>query len=150
MPPRHGHRMVNGSSTRPMKMEKWTSDISSAVDPAQAPIQLTNDGLSQHHSPAWSPQGRQVAFVSNRSGEDEIWLVQLDKADADRFINASGHPLSNENHPTWSGDGSRLAWSSSGGNSPSGIYDQRYNPTRHVAGLPGSGRFSRLGSQQKE
>ncbi len=95
--------------------------ISSAVDPAQVPIQLTNDGFL-NHSPAWSPQGRQVAFVSNRSGEDEIWLVQLDKADADRFINASNRPLSREDHPTWSGDGSRLAWSSSGGNSPSGIY----------------------------
>lgn len=95
--------------------------ISSAVDPAQAPIHLMDDGFLDH-SPAWSPQGRQVAFVSNRSGEDEIWLVQLDRADADRFINASNRPLSREDHPTWSGDGSRLAWSSTGGNSPSGIY----------------------------
>jgi TolB protein len=49
-------------------------------------------------------------------------VVQLDRADADRLINASNRPLSSEAHPTWSGEGSRLAWSSTGGNSPSGIY----------------------------
>jgi TolB protein len=96
--------------------------ISSASDPTQAPIQLTDDSFIDH-SPAWSPQGRQVAFVSNRSGEDEIWVAQLDKADADRLINASNRPLSRENHPTWSGDGSRVAWSSTGGNSAAGIYE---------------------------
>jgi TolB protein len=114
--------------------------ISSAVDPAQAPIQLTNDGFIDH-SPAWSPQGRQVAFVSNRSGEDEIWLVQLDRADADRFINASDRPLSSEDHPTWSGDGSRLAWSSTGGSSPSGIYSRDLSQPGTLPVYLGPGNF---------
>jgi TolB protein len=114
--------------------------ISSAVDTAQAPIHLTNDGFIDH-SPAWSPQGRQIAFVSNRSGEDEIWLVQLDSAEENRLINASNRPLSSEAHPTWSGDGSRLAWSSTGGNSPSGIYSSDLSQPGSLPVYLGPGNF---------
>jgi TolB protein len=114
--------------------------INSAVDPAQTPIQLTDDGFLDY-SPAWSPQGRQIAFVSNRSGEDEIWLVQLDRADAGRLINASNRPLSSEDHPTWSGDGSRLAWSSTGGNSPSGIYSGDFSQPNALPVYLGPGEF---------
>ncbi len=95
--------------------------ISSAVDPAQSPIFLTNDSFIDR-SPAWSPLGRQIAFVSNRSGDDEVWLLDLDQAASGQLINASNRPLSDENHPTWSGDGTRLAWAGSGGNDAAGIF----------------------------
>jgi TolB protein len=95
--------------------------IRSATDPSLAPIQLTNDG-SLNYSPAWSPKGRQVAFVSNRSGDKEIWVANLDASGADQFVNVSKAPLSDETHPTWSPDGTRLAWSSSGGEMAPGIY----------------------------
>jgi TolB protein len=95
--------------------------IRSAVDPDQAPIQLTNDSYADH-SPVWSPQGRQVAFVSNRTGNDEIWVANLNQAGSGQFTNASNRPQSNESHPAWSGDGTHLSWSSSGGNDSAGIY----------------------------
>ncbi len=95
--------------------------IRSAVDPDQAPIQLTSDAFADN-SPVWSPQGRQVAFVSNRTGNDEIWVANLDQAGSGQFINASNRPQGDESHPAWSGDGTRLAWSSSGGNAAAGIY----------------------------
>lgn len=82
----------------------------------QAPIRLT-DHPAADHSPAWSPLGRQIAFVSNRSGEDEIWLADLDRVD-DRFINLSRSPDTAEKHPFWSPDGKRLVWASI---SPDGI-----------------------------
>jgi TolB protein len=100
---------------------KFDIQIRSAVDPEQPPIQLTNDAFIDH-SPVWSPQGRQVAFVSNRNGNDEIWIADLGQVGSGSFINASNRPLSNESHPAWSGDGTRLAWSSSGGIDPAGIY----------------------------
>lgn len=61
-------------------------------------------------SPAWSPQGRQIAFVSDRSGENEIWLADLDKADQQRFSDISQNPNSADTHPEWSPDGKSLVW----------------------------------------
>jgi TolB protein len=95
--------------------------VQSAVDPSQLPIKLTNDAFLDH-SPVWSPLGRQVAFVSNRSGNDDIWVANLNEAGSGQFVNVSNSPLSQESYPTWSGDGTLLAWYSSGGDSSPGIY----------------------------
>ena len=73
------------------------------------PIRLTDDPAADH-SPTWSSQGRVIAFVSNRSGEPEIWLADLDKVGEERFTNISRSLASWEAHPRWSPDGSKLAW----------------------------------------
>lgn len=85
--------------------------IRSVGDPTAAPIALTADSFLDT-SPVWSPGGRQIAFVSNRSGEPEIWLVDLDRASSDQFINISRSPNTIESHPAWSPDGTHLAWAS--------------------------------------
>lgn len=85
--------------------------IYSLNDPAQGQIVLTDDPASDH-SPAWAPNGRQIVFVSNRSGNSDVWLADLDRTDASRFTNISNSPQSAEAHPAWSADGARLAWSS--------------------------------------
>ena len=72
-------------------------------------IQLTNSPTADF-SPVWSPQGRQIAFVSNQSGEDEIWLADLDKGEEQRFQNISQNPYSKDTHPAWSPDGKSLVW----------------------------------------
>lgn len=76
--------------------------------PSDPPTYLAG-GPDNSRSPVWSPLGRQIAFVSDRSGEDEIWLASLDMVD-NRFSNVSKSPESLQNHPSWSPDGSRLAW----------------------------------------
>jgi TolB protein len=82
--------------------------IQSVTTPGD-PILLTNNPAADH-SPVWSPQGRQIAFVSNRSGENEIWLADLDKSEDQRFLNISQSPESKDTHPAWSPDGTALVW----------------------------------------
>ena len=36
---------------------------------------LLDDGITGNIDPAWSPDGSMLAFVSNRSGAAEIWVV---------------------------------------------------------------------------
>jgi TolB protein len=82
--------------------------IQSVATPADAYL-LTNDPGADF-SPAWSPQGRQIAFISNQSGENEVWLADLDKSEEQRFYNLSQNPNSKETHPAWSPDGTSLLW----------------------------------------
>src|SRR2546425_7802086 len=41
-------------------------------------------------SPAWSPDGRWLAFASNRSGKRDVWRVELDGAPAVRLTDVTG------------------------------------------------------------
>jgi TolB protein len=82
--------------------------IQSVLTPEET-IQLTNNAAADF-SPAWSPQGREIAFVSNQSGEDEIWLANLDKSEDQRFLDISQDPNRKDTHPAWSPDGESLIW----------------------------------------
>jgi len=113
--------------------------IRSVGDSATQPIPLTMDSFMDC-SPAWSPRGRQIAFVSNRSGEPEIWIVDLDHASSDYFVNLSQSPTSMESHPAWSPDGTYLAWASadpSTGLSTIFIWDARFPESPAVPMVPG-------------
>jgi TolB protein len=80
------------------------------VSGSEAPIRLT-ENPSADYAPVWSPLGRQIAFVSDRSGVPQIWLADLDKTGEQRFRNLSQDLLSQDDHPAWSPDGHSLAWS---------------------------------------
>ncbi len=82
--------------------------IRSVTDPTSPPIQLT-EGVGNNYDPAWSPQGRLIAFSTDRSGRSEIWLAQLDTAE-DRFLIAAGNEDADFIQPVWSPDGNSLAW----------------------------------------
>ena len=71
---------------------------------------LLTDNTAADFSPVWSPDGRQIVFVSNRSGEDEIWLADLDKSEDQRFQDISQNPNGADTHPAWSPKGSSLVW----------------------------------------
>ncbi len=86
-------------------LEIFILQINAAADP----IRLTNHPATDF-APVWSPAGRQIAFVSNRTGEQEIWIADLDRID-DRLQNVSHNPASADKYPSWSPDGSMLAWS---------------------------------------
>jgi TolB protein len=100
--------------------EQMEVAILSTVNPGQV-IQLTDDpALDQE--PAWSPLGRQIAFVSDRSGNNDIWVANLDAPENGRYVNVSNTTASNETRPIWSPDGTRLAWASQTEGQPDSIY----------------------------
>jgi len=78
------------------------------MDGSVDPVRITTDaGID--FSPAWSPSTQQIAFVSNRTGSNQIWLVDLTSNSSDRFQQlASGEA---QKDPAWSADGRHLAWS---------------------------------------
>ena len=60
--------------------------------------------------PAWSPDGTQIAFRSNRSGRTGIWVMPAEGGPATELTSG---PWDLESGPDWSPDGTQIAFSAS-------------------------------------
>ncbi len=61
-------------------------------------------GEHKDHSPRWSPDGKTIAFVSNRSDENQIWLISTEGGEARQLTNLKNGVSA----PVWKPDGSAL------------------------------------------
>jgi Tol biopolymer transport system component len=68
--------------------------------------QLTNDRAFDRN-PTWSPDGAEIAFMSNRDGKSQIWSIKPDGSGLRRLTNAPAGAVS---FNPWSPDGSKLAY----------------------------------------
>jgi Tol biopolymer transport system component len=68
--------------------------------------QLTNGG-HRNRGPRWSPDGKQIAFFSTRSGEWEIWTSDANGGGFRQITNLAGNNVA---WPVWSADGKYLAY----------------------------------------
>jgi imidazolonepropionase-like amidohydrolase/Tol biopolymer transport system component len=60
------------------------------------------EGLSYDQQPRFSPDGKRIAFTSDRGGGDNIWLMNLDGSDKRQLTKEDFRLL---NQPSWSPDG---------------------------------------------
>ena len=86
-------------------------------------------------TPAWSPDGRKLAFVSERDGNAEIYVMN---ADGSAQENLTRQPA-NDSHPSWSPDGRRIAFvSRRDGNSEIYVMNADGSGVRNLTRTPSS------------
>ena len=85
----------------------YIMDFDPVVGVANNLFRLT-DGTSEDGWPTWSPDGRRVAFQSDRTGNWDIWVMNTDGSGLTQLTN---HPEDDE-HPDWSPDGKKIAFTS--------------------------------------
>ncbi|GIW07633.1 MAG: hypothetical protein KatS3mg060_2438 [Dehalococcoidia bacterium] len=77
-------------------------------DPLLSPRQVT-DGPGNHLRPAWSPDGRQIAYQANQGGGGHaIWIVNRDGSGHRKLTDGTG----DDRRPAWSPDGQFIAFDS--------------------------------------
>ncbi len=84
--------------------------------PVQRSIRQFTFGAGLQQDPAWSPDGRRLAFASDRLGSQDIWVERVGDTDAARVTSWP----SREWEPDWSPDGRMIAFRSD--HNGSGLY----------------------------
>ncbi|HSK71315.1 MAG TPA: S41 family peptidase [Pyrinomonadaceae bacterium] len=81
-------------------------DIFSAPVEKGGTRNLTRSSNAHDKFPTWSPDGRQIAFISDRSGEEEIWIVPQDGSKPAEQISSGSK--AQRYAPQWSADGKKI------------------------------------------
>jgi dipeptidyl aminopeptidase/acylaminoacyl peptidase len=84
-------------------------------------------------APTWSPDGKLVAFESNRSGNEDLYTMRPDGSRVSRLT----HDGSSNGNPAWSPDGTQIAYASNW--KGQGVYVMRADGRgeRKIASTPG-------------
>jgi Tol biopolymer transport system component len=79
-----------------------------------ANITLLPDQVGNNYHPVWSPNGTSIAFVSDRAGKRNIWMMPFPGSKAVKLTNGQDDAF-----PSWSLDGRVIYYSSREGNTTS-------------------------------
>ena len=94
-----------------------TSPIASGKRAAEgSDVRRLTDDMGK--APAWSPDGSQIAFSSNRDGNLEIYVMNSDGSDPRRLTDHADR----DGEPSWSPDGRHIAFMSDRENPRGDIY----------------------------
>ena len=91
---------------------RHTSDLYLARIGSTAVTQITDD-MANDVMPAFSPDGKQIAFASDRTGNWDLYLMDATGGHAVQLTNDPTHEI----HPTFAPDGTQLAYCSFGAQS---------------------------------
>ena len=100
-----------GAYTLTIQMEEDMEEGSdgSGGDWVVGAIRNLTDHSASDFAPSWSPDGRRIAFYSNRDGNGEIYVMGSNGSNLRRLIN---EPDYDHVYPSWSPDGRHIAFMS--------------------------------------
>ena len=92
--------------------ESWLYEVNLWRLPAEkngsAPARLTSTTDEWNFQPRFSPDGHRIAFVSTRSGSEEIWVIGAGGESPTQLTSLEGARLET---PVWSPDGTQILFS---------------------------------------
>src|SRR5215813_5019614 len=101
---------------RTVAFQVTTVDVAANKKPSQiwtvpldggAPRQITHEGESNTRA-RWSPDGKHIAYISDRGGSSQIWMMDPDGANAKQITSLS----TEADGETFSGDGKNFVFTS--------------------------------------
>ncbi len=92
-------------------------------------VKLTNDSY-KNRGPAWSPDGKSLAFYSDRSGKYEIWEIGIDGSNLRQLSKTKGQIY----NPIWFPNGKKIVFGSQEFNT--GIFEIETVPSDKIEYLP--------------
>lgn len=75
-------------STPDMDLNRGVSNVWMAPVVGGDAIQVTQSG--RDNSPSWSPDGKNLAFLSSRDGNSQVYLLSMDGGEAKKLTQLSG------------------------------------------------------------
>ena len=102
------------------------------------PQNLTNDP-NDDRFPSWSPNGKRIAFVSDRDGPPRYFDIYVVDADGSNLQRLTNDPR-DDRHPSWSPDGKRIVF----GARREGHFETRFAVTYEIYVMDANG-----GNQQR-
>jgi Tol biopolymer transport system component len=78
-----------------------------SVDPDGSHVTRLSVSTSDDDFPLWSPAGNHISFLSNRSGNWDLWIME---ADGSRPRRLTDTPSADEHSPAWSPTGDTIAF----------------------------------------
>src|SRR5208282_2799263 len=103
---RDGKWVAYSVSTPDMEANRNVSNVWVVSIAGGDPIQVTQGG--HDNAPAWSPDGKSLAFLSSRDGTSQVYLISMDGGEANKLTKLStGADLFH-----WSPDGKSIAFTS--------------------------------------